>query len=189
MLKKLIVMSLILSGLNGCAILAIGTVAVVAGVTAAVVTDPRSSGVVLDDNTIESKLQMKYSKDYPNDNIYVASYNKSILLTGQIANEHTKESIEFEAKATPGVKKIYDYLNVRLPSSFSARSNDTLITSQVKTKIIGLDGVSSNDVKIITTESVVYLLGVVTKEQATKVAEATAGVSGVTKVVTLFDYK
>ena len=189
MLKKVLFISILLSCLNSCAVLAIGTVAVVAGVTAVVVTDPRSSGVVLDDNTIETKLGMKYSDKYPNDNIYVTSYNKSILLTGQIANAQEKEGIEFEAKAMPGVKKIYDYLNVRLPSSFSARSNDTFITSQIKAKIIGLDGVSSNDVKIITTESVVYLLGVVTKEQAKKVAEAAAGVSGVKKVVTLFDYK
>ncbi len=189
MLKRLIIIGIILLNLNGCAVIAVGAAATVVGVTAAVVTDPRSSGVVLDDNTIATKLQMKYSSDYPNDNIYVTSYNKVILLTGQIANEKSKESIEFEAKATPGVKKIYNYLAVRLSSSFGARSNDTLTTSQVKTKIIGLEGVSSNDIKVVTTENVVYILGVVTQSQARKIADAAAGVNGVSKVVTLFDYK
>jgi osmotically-inducible protein OsmY len=190
-MKKLFALTLLASTsliLTNCALVAVGAVGAAAGTTAIVATDPRSSAVVMSDNTIETKLQLKYATNYKSSNIYVTSYNGAILLTGQVPNTQSKESAAFDAKVTPGVRKIYDYLEVRLPESFAARSSDSLTTTQIKTKIVGLKGVNSNSVKVITTDSVVYLFGIVTQKQGQDVANAAASINGVKKVVTLFEY-
>jgi osmotically-inducible protein OsmY len=174
--------------LNGCAVLAVGAVGAAAGATAVVATDPRNSGAVVDDNTIGTKLHFKYINNYPKANIYVNSYNGTVLLTGQVPDTKTIESVVFAAKVTPGVRKIYNYLEVRLPQSLGARSEDTLITAQIRTKIVGLKDIRSNDVKVITTNKVVYLFGILNQAQAKEVADTAANVNGVEKVVTLFEY-
>lgn len=173
--------------LSACAVIAVGAVGAVAGTTAAVATDPRTSGVVVDDNTIETKLQYKYDK-YPNSNIYVTSYNGSILLTGQANDKKAIETAIFTAKSTPGVRQIYNYLDVRLPQSITAKTTDSYTTTQVKAKIFAIQGINSNDVKVITTDNVVYLCGIVTKDNGQKISKAAASIGGVTKVVTLFEY-
>ncbi|MBP9743120.1 MAG: BON domain-containing protein [Burkholderiales bacterium] len=174
-------------GLNGCAAVIVGAVAGAAGTTAVVATDPRTSGAVVDDNTIQTKLTLKYN-DYPDSNIYVHSYNGEVLLTGQVPNTNVRESAEFAAKSTPGVRQIYDYLEIRLPQSFSSATADSYTTTQVRAKILKLPEVDSNSVKVVTTNDVVYLSGVVTQEQAKKIANAAAATGGVKKVVTLFQY-
>lgn len=173
---------------TNCAVVAVGAVGAAAGATAAVATDPRSSGVVVDDNTIETKLQFKYNANYPKSNIYVNSYNGSVLLTGQVIDQQAKERAEFDAKVAPGVRQIYNYLEIRLPQSIASRSNDSLITTEIRTKILGLDGVKSSSIKVITTNSVAYLFGIVNQDQGKKVADAVANIDGVSKVVTLFEY-
>jgi osmotically-inducible protein OsmY len=161
-----------------------------AGATAAVADDPRSSGVVIDDNTITSRLQSKFNnkKHYPDSNIYANSYNKTILITGQVPDRKIKEKAEFDAKAMPGVQQVYNYSIIRLPQSIASRSTDSFTTTQVRTKILGLKGVRGVNVTVVTTNSVVYLLGIVNKAEATKVAEAAASVAGVKEVITLFEY-
>jgi osmotically-inducible protein OsmY len=179
---------LIAYSLTGCAAVVVGAaVAGAAGTTAVVATDPRTSGAVIDDNTIQTKLKLKYAS-YRNANIYVNSYNGNVLLTGQIPDIKTKESAEFEAKATPGVKQIYDYLTIRLPQSLFSSSTDSYTTAQVRAKIFKIKAVDGNSVKVVTTDDVVYLEGIVTPEQAALVTNAAASTGGVKKVVTLFDY-
>ncbi|MEN9391528.1 MAG: hypothetical protein RL017_826 [Pseudomonadota bacterium] len=186
--NSLLIACLFVSSLTGCAAVVVGAaVAGAAGTTAVVATDPRTSGAVIDDNTIQTKLKLKYAS-YPNANIYVNSYNGNVLLTGQIPDARTKESAEFQAKATPGVKQIYDYLAIRLPQSLFAASTDSYTTAQVRTKIFKIKAVEGNSVKVVTTDDVVYLQGIVTPEQATLVTNAAASTGGVKKVITLFDY-
>ncbi len=174
--------------LNGCTVLAVGAIGAAAGTTAAIATDPRSSGVVVDDNTIEAKLKLKYTSDYPDSNIYTTSYEGVVLLTGQAVNESERSKIEFDAIAIPGVKKIYDYVQIQPTQSFGTSSSDSLITTKVRTQILTLGGVSSNSVKVVTTDGVVYLLGIVNPTQAKQIADSAANIDGVKKVVTLFKY-
>ena len=177
-----------LSTLNGCAAIAIGTVAVVAGVATIIATDPRHSGTIVDDNTIATKLQSKISNNYPDSNIYVTCYNGVVLLTGQATTIKARDGAKFDAKTIPGVKQIYSYLDIRLPQSVSSKTDDSYTTTQVKTKLIGINDLNSNNVKVVTTNSVVYLLGVVSPTQAKDIAANVANISGVDKVVTLFEY-
>ncbi len=188
-LNKYLMLSLLSATiLNGCAVLAVGAVAVVAGATTVVVTDPRHSGTVIDDNTIATKIQSNISEDFPDSNIYVTCYNGVVLLSGQASTQKAKDGATFDAKTQPGVTQIYNYLDVRLPQSISSRTDDSFTTTQIKTKLLSLKDVNSNNVKIVTTNSVVYLMGIVTKTNANAIADAAAHVNGVTKVVTLFEY-
>lgn len=173
--------------LNGCAVVAIGAGVAAVGTGVAVAADPREASTVVDDNKIEAKLKLKYA-DYDNANIYVTSYNGAVLLTGQVPNKQVQKNALFEAQVTPGVKKIYDYLEIRLPQSFASISTDSFTTTQVKSKMLTIPKVNSNNVKVITTSDVVYLIGIVTKDDGRQIAAATAQINGVKKVVTLFTY-
>lgn len=186
-IKHLIVITVFLPILYNCAAVAVGAVGVAAGTAAFVATDPRSSGTFVDDNSITTKLQYKYG-DYKNSNIYVNSYNGVILLTGQVPDTKTREEVEFDAMSTPGVRQIYNYLDIGKPQSIGAKTTDSYTTTQVRGKILNLEGVSSNSIKVVTTNNVVYLAGMVTKDQAVKVENAAASVNGVDKVITIFDY-
>ncbi len=188
MLVKRILILLSLSGvISSCAVIAVGAVAGVAGTTAVVAADPRTAGAVVEDNTIEVKLKHQYS-GYANSNIYVNSYNGNVLLTGQIPDASTRESALFAAKVTPGVKQIYDYLEIRLPQSFTATTTDTYTTTQVRANVLKLKNIYSSSIKVVTTNDIVYLLGVVTEPQAKQISGAASSVGGVKKVITLFQY-
>jgi osmotically-inducible protein OsmY len=188
---KMAILSAGLLMLNSCAVVAVGAVGAAAATGAAVSTDPRSSGSLIDDNTIQAKLAAKYhnSDNFPDSNIYVDVFNKSVLLTGQIKNHDQKQFAENIARGFPGVLKIYDYLEIRLPSSLGSRSKDSMITTQLKAELLGSSGVPSNNVKVVTTNSVVYLMGMLTQAQAESATKVAAKVGGVEKVVTLFDYQ
>ena len=186
-IKKILILSGLCLIVNNCAVVAVGAVAGAAGTTAMIATDPRTTGAVVDDNSIEAKLKYQYS-NYPNANIYVNSYNGKVLLTGQVPDAATRESAEFAAKVLPGVTQIQDYLDMRLPQSFSATSTDAYTTTQVRAKLLKVPGIDSNSVKVVTTNDVVYLLGVVTQDQAKQASTAAASISGVKKVITLFQY-
>ena len=185
--KKILILSGLCLIVDSCAVVAVGAVAGAAGTTAVVATDPRTAGAVVEDNTIQVKLSHQYS-NYANTNIYVNSYNGNVLLTGQIPDSNTRESAEFAAKVTPGVKQIYDYLETRLPQSFTSTTSDSITTTQVRAKILQLSGVDNNSFKVVTTNDVVYLMGIETEADAKRISNAAAGVSGVKKVVTLFQY-
>lgn len=174
---------------SGCAVVAVGAIATAAGTTAVVATDPRNSGTVVDDNTISTKLQARLANNFSNSNIYVTCYNGAVLLTGQAKDSKIKQEAAFEAKTIPGVKQVYNYLEIRLNQGFSSRTEDAYTTTQIKTKLLGMNNISSNDIKVVTTNSIVYLLGIITKEQAKQVADTAASINDVSKVVTLFEYK
>ena len=185
--NQIYLLSFLALSMSGCAVAVVGAVAAAGTTTAVVATDPRTTGAVVEDNTIETKLKNQYSS-YPNSNIYVNSYNGTVLLTGQVLDNRTRESAEFVAKVTPGVRQIYDYMELRLPQSFGSKSSDSYTTTQVRGKILKIDGVSSNSVKVVTTNDVVYLEGIVTQAQAKQISTAAASVGGVKKVITLFEY-
>ena len=187
LIKRILILSGLSWVMSGCAVVAVGAVAGVAGTTAVVATDPRTTGAVFEDNTIEVKLKHQYS-GYANSNIYVNSYNGNVLITGQIPDANTRESAIFAAKVTPGVKQIYDYLEIRLPQSFTGTATDSYTTTQVRAKILKLKDIDSNSVKVVTTNDIVYLLGIVTEAQASQVSSEASSIGGVKKVITLFQY-
>ena len=174
------------TALGACAPLLIGG-AMVGGSMMAV--DRRTSGVQVDDQSIELK-SIKRINDTMGDRgfVSVTSYNRVVLLTGQVPTDADKASVEQAVSRIEGVRSVVNELALT-PSvaTFINHSNDTLITSKVKASVIDAKDLQAGAFKVITERSVVYLMGRVTEREATRAADVARGVSGVQKVVKVFE--
>ena len=120
----------------------------------------------------------------------MTSYNYNVLITGEAGSEAIKKDIEVIVRDIPNVKNVFNEVLVAGNSSLAARGNDTAITSKVKTRFLGNAGkFSPNHIKVVTENSVVYLMGIVTKSEAEAATEVASTTSGVQRVVKLFEYK
>jgi osmotically-inducible protein OsmY len=181
-----LVLTSILSSLGGCAALVVG--GVVAG-TVMVATDRRSSGAQLNDEGIEirsaNRLKEKFGE---RGNFNVTSYNGRVLLTGEVAGNSDKLAAEQLVFQVENVKLVVNELTIAgSTSTLRERSNDTLITSRVKTGLIESKDLPSNAFKVVTERGVVYLMGRVTQREADSATEIARGISGVVKVVRSFE--
>ena len=151
---------------------------------------PADTSISPSDYNIQSNLSAKLSNsdNFPDSNIYVLVYGGRVLLTGQVLNEDLRKYMLNITRGYPGVMKIYDYTETRLPVSFSIKSSDAGLTTAVKSKLFAAQNMPSGNIKVETTNSVVYLLGDVTPEQGESAAKMSSIVGGVQKVVTLFSY-
>ena len=118
----------------------------------------------------------------------VTSYNGVILLAGQTPRSELKDRAAQTARGVQGVKKVYNELQVQQPASLLARSNDSLLTTKIKTQMLADSSVPSARVKVVTENGIVYLLGLVTREEANAATRVVQSVSGVQRVVRLFEY-
>lgn len=163
------------------------------GLGAKVVTDPRSTGTQIDDETLEEKVLHNIQTDAQikeEGRVNVVSYNGRILLIGQVPQESLKEMATNLAEGVNGVNtgNVYNQLRIGTPITSGQISKDAWITTQVKTKILTSNAVRINDVKVITENGEVFLMGNVTQSQANAAVEIAANVSGVQKVIKVFKY-
>ena len=170
--------------LQGCFPLA----AVGVGATAVVLTDRRSPGFYIEDESIEWKIRVQVIEGFKDAHINATSYNLAVLLTGQVPTEDAKKAIEVAARSNPGVKNVTNEITVGGNSSLASRSSDSLVTTSVKARLINNGKVSPSHVKVVTESGAVYLMGIVTREEADAAAEIARTTSGVTRVVKVFDY-
>lgn len=173
--------------LNGCvpAVVAAGaaSAAVIAG-------DPRTTGTQLDDQSIEFKVTTEAGTRYGNDvHLNVTSYNGVVLLTGEVPSAVIQDEITNLAKAQDKVRIVHNEMVIGPVTDLGARTNDTFITSKVKTRLLEDDQVRAIYVKVVTERSVVYLMGIVPKALGDAAAQTTATTEGVTRVVKVFEYK
>ena len=178
--------------LLACSVLAGCAAAVVAGAggAALVATDRRTTGTQVDDESIELKVQDQASKLY-GDRIHlnVTSYNGVVLLTGEVPDQGAWASIGNAAKNTQKVRSVYNELVVGAPTGLDARSNDTYITSKVKTRMIEANKFPPNAVKVVTERRIVYLMGIVSKQEGDAAGDIAASTDGVARVVKVFEYR
>ena len=155
----------------------------------AVAADRRTSGIFVEDENIELKA-VKFMETTLGENAHVnvTSYNRNVLLTGEVPNEAAKTSAETFVKNIENVRAITNEIKVEPKTSISSRSNDTYLTSKIKTKFVTENQFPANYVKIVTENSVVYLLGIVNKTEADAAAEIARNTDGVDKVVKVFEY-
>lgn len=155
----------------------------------AVAADRRTSGIFVEDENIELKA-VKHMETTLGENAHVnvTSYNRNVLLTGEVPNEAAKTSAEAFVKSIQNVRAITNEIAVAPKTSISSRSNDTYLTSKVKTKFVTENQFPANVVKIVTENSVVYLLGIVNKTEADAAVEIARNTDGVDKVVKVFEY-
>lgn len=171
---------------HGCAPAVVGGVA--GG--AAVVHDSRTTGTVIEDEAIELKIANAiYSNEELNATSHVnaTSYNTKVLLTGEAPTEAMRQQIGEIARNTEKVRHVYNELRIAPASSLAARSTDTWITTKVKTQLFRIKGFNPTRVKVVTEHGVVYLMGLLTRREASAVAELTSRVGGIQKVVKLFE--
>jgi osmotically-inducible protein OsmY len=165
-------------------------VAGAAGTAALVATDRRSAGAQVDDTAIESKVAAHAAQRY-GDRAHVSttSYNGIVLLTGEVPDAAAKADVAAFARATDRVRSVHDELVVAPPSELSARTNDTYLTSVVKSRFLeATDRFSATHVKVVTDRGVVYLMGVVRRPEGDAAAQIAASTRGVARVVKVFEY-
>jgi len=177
--------SVVFSQLQGCAAAVVGG----AAVGASVALDRRTTGVYVSDQEIELNAMDRLSKAYPQktNSISATSYNRQVLLTGQVQDEATSSGAVKLVKEIPDVRTVFNELTIGEVSSFSSDTSDATITSNVKTRLLSNDNAPGTKIKVVTQGGVVYLMGLVTQAEAKAGTEIARTSSGVTKVVTLFE--
>ena len=170
---------------SGCAALLIGGAG--AGVMAA--EDRRTLGTITEDQGIESRVANTVGERHKDERVHVnvTSYNRMVLLTGEVPSEEVKRDVERIAHATQNVRAVTNELAVGAPSSLTARANDSYITSKVKARFVDAQRFNALHVKVITENQVVYLLGLVGPQEAKDAAAIARTTEGVKKVVTVFE--
>jgi len=161
------------------------------GVTqvAIVANDRRTTGAQVDDEAIELKLAATAAERWGGDlHFNVTSYNGNVLLSGEAPTPEIRGEIVKLAKSTDRVRNVYDEMVVGPAADLGARSNDTFITSKVKGRMLENDLVKALYVKVVTERRVVYLMGIVTREEGDTAAKIAATTEGVARVVKLFEY-
>ena len=171
--------------LTACAPLIVGGAT---ATTAVVVTDRRTSGVQLEDQNIAFKAQSQISQKLGETaRVNAMAYGGHLLLTGDVPSEEAKSQATAIAQGVENVKQVVNQLTVGPIASFSVRSNDTWLTSKVKTALLNTKYVPSGTIAVTTDHSVVYLMGKLTQTEGEYAANAAADVGGVAKVVKLFE--
>lgn len=173
--------------LAGCVpMFAVGTAA---GTGAYISEDRRTSGMFIEDEGIELKSSRRIHQQFGNNvHINVTSYNRLILLTGEAPTAAIKTDIERLIMSVDNVRKIYNEIAVAANTSLVSRSNDALLTSKVKARFLAERRFQINHVKIVTENEVVYLLGMVTRQEAENAAQIASSTAGIKKVVKVFEY-
>ena len=171
--------------LQGCAELIVGSAVV--GTFAA--SDRRTFGAQTEDKAIIFKGETRASKLAGDaGHINVTSFNRKVLLTGEVRDEAMKSAVEQEIARIEGVQSVVNELEVAGISSFTSRSSDSLVTSKVVASFVDAKDIFSNSFKVVTERGVVYLMGRVTQREGGRAAEIASGVSGVHRVVKVFEY-
>ena len=176
------------AALQGC----FPVVATGVGVAALSAADRRTTGAQVEDQAIELKIENRASQNFGTAQYHLnaISYNRRVLLTGEAANEKIKNDLTDIARSVPGVVAVTNEMAIGPNTSFSSRSNDALVTSNVKARFVtnAAGRFTANHVKVFTEKGVVYLLGIVTPAEGEAAAEIASGTSGVQRVVKVFEY-
>lgn len=156
--------------------------------TSMVVSDRRTSGTQLEDQANELKANTRVREAVgERGHVNATSYNRIVLLTGEVAAESDKVAVEQAVAKIEGVRSVVNELAVMGSSSLANRSNDAVLTSKVKASFIDAKDVFANAIKVTTERSTVYLMGRVTEREANRASDIARGVPGVQKVVKVFE--
>ncbi|MDQ5877498.1 MAG: hypothetical protein QG592_495 [Pseudomonadota bacterium] len=187
-IKRPLIAALLLAlaapALTGC----VAAVATGAAAGALAVVDRRSFGTQTEDEGIEWKILGNAMNKY-GDKVHLnqTSYSRKVLLTGEVPDEQTKEEIGRMASGMPNVVSVWNELQIGPTSSFQNRSNDAFITSKVKGRFVDGGKFRANLVKVVTEAGTVFLLGMVTRQEADAAIEIARTTSGVKKVVNVME--
>ena len=172
--------------LEGCVPAAIG---VAAGVGVYSAYDRRTTGAQVDDEGIELRISNRISERYGDKvHVNVTSYNRVVMLTGEVPNEAIRDELERSIVGLAGVRGVTNEVQIGPNTAYSARANDSAITGKVKARFVDANRFNAVHVKVVTENSNVYLLGIVTEKEGNDAAELARTTSGVRKVIKVFEY-
>jgi len=181
----LLILSLLAVSLQGCIEMAV----VGAGAAALSAVDRRATGAQIDDEGIELRATNRVSERFGDKvHVNIISYNRSVLVIGEVPDAKTRSEIEKIVAGTPNVRGVTNDLQVAGGSSLSSRASDATITGKVKARFLDANRFNLLLVKVVTEASVVYLMGIVTENEAAAAVEVARTTGGVRKVVKVFEY-
>ena len=184
-LAKAVLCVALLGSLQGCVGIMLGGAAMGAVATA----DRRTLGAQTEDKAIAVKAELRLNK-LSGDIAHVnaASYNRKVLLTGEVKDEAMKAAAEREVRAIQNVQDVINELEIAGPSSYTSRSSDALVTTKVKASLVDMKTISAVSFKVVTERGTVYLMGRVTQREGQVATDVAKGVAGVQRVVKIFEY-
>jgi osmotically-inducible protein OsmY len=180
----LILLCSTLFSLTACFPLAVGG-AVVGGMVA---TDRRTAGTVLEDEGIELRSASRIREALGNrGHVNVTSYNRQVLLTGEVLSAQDKQLVEQIVTGVDNVRNIVNELAILGASTLTQRSSDSLVSGRIKAGLLDAGDLSTNAFKITTERGTVYVMGRVTQREAKRATEIISATSGVQKVVRILE--
>ncbi len=185
---KYLALVLVFSQISACAVVAVGAAStgVVGGI--AIMADRRTPAVQAIDKGIELEVGNALAKRYGDDaHINVTSFNQKVLLTGEVKDAEIKTQAELYVKANKNVRSVFNELVIGPNSSFTSRANDSYLESKIKTQMIFTDQLPSNSMAIVAEGSSVYLMGILTQNEAAIAKKVASNTNGVKDVYAYFD--
>ena len=172
------------AGVAGCVPLVIGG----AAFGGLMVADRRTTGTQVEDEGIELRAINRITAEYGERvHINVTSYNRQVLITGEVPTAEVGKAIHALVADVGNVTSVINDVAVMPPSSLAQRSSDTFITGKVRARLVDAKDISANSFKVVTERNVVYLMGRVSQREAQRATDIARGVSGVSKVVRVFE--
>lgn len=187
-LTKLVLLSAAVLTLQGC----IAATAVTVAAGASIATDKRSIGNQIDDQTIELKAHAKLSEQEAlndNTNIQVVSVNGSVLVVGQTPNTYLRDMAIKTLNNVEGINVLHNQIRIGNTTSIATRTNDIWLTSKVKTALFANEKINASNVKVVTENGEVFLMGLVTKQDADEAVNVARNIGGVNRVYKMFEYQ
>ena len=158
--------------------------------SAVAVTDRRTAGIIVEDETIEIKFLREKIRNYSSkDGVSVTStsFNRTVLLTGWVPNEGIKKEVANLAAQIENVREIINEINIGPPATSATFGKDAILTTKVKASLIDEDKLNGIVVKVKTESAVVYLMGIVTEKEASLAADIASRIVGTKRVVRAFE--
>ncbi|MCE2572081.1 division/outer membrane stress-associated lipid-binding lipoprotein [Motilimonas eburnea] len=188
-MKTLLIISFAasLTLMQGCA----GVIVAGAAGTASVAGDSRSLSVQMSDQNIESKAYGAIKEEltlYQASRISVIANNGNVLLIGQTPTSANKSQVEKMVKNIDGVRRVFNEIRLKKPISLSKQSSDSWITTKVKSLLLDTPEIASLRIKVVTEDTEVFLIGLVTEKESDKAVDVARHVKGVTQVIKVFEY-
>ncbi len=185
-MRHILVILIFCLGLSGCS-----SVMKASGSPISENYSKRTTGTLLDDQSIENRAYANVANAAPElktAHVVIVSFNGVVLLAGQVASNDLRDLAETTVKNMRKVKTVHNEITVAGPISLVARTNDTWLTTKVKSRMITSRDVDANRIKVVTENGVVYLLGLVTRDEADSAVNVTRQTYGVQKIVKVFEY-
>jgi len=174
--------------LSGC----VGIFVAGAAAGGAVIYDRRTAETIVTDQNITFRAEkeaMSNAQLRGQTHVEFSSFNRLLLVTGQVPDEERRQKVLEIARNVPKVRRVYDQLTIGTPHDWADRSRDSWITAKIKSVMMATEGLHSSQIKVITEDGVVYLMGLVTRHQAEIATDIAREVYGVKRVVKLFEHE